>query len=231
MAGSHVPPSESGASGLPWDAVLDGQRPPETEDEMTVAQLVAALRAPGTAAELRGADAAVAALLAHRAAAVAEGAEVIAFVPPRRRRTAVLVAAGLTGTVMFAGTAAAAATGSLPAPLQRLAQSLVGAPGPAEDSVAPSGGPSPASGRPGATGRPITPASSRPTGLPTAPNPIASSHRATPTPPGQTVRPTAPPGQTVRPTTTPATPSVPTQRPTVRPSPTKTNAGKSAAHT
>jgi hypothetical protein len=227
MAGSHVPPTESGASGLPWDALLDGRRPPETEDEMKVAQLVAALRAPGTPEELRGADAAVSALLAHRATAVADGAEVVPFVRPGRRRAAVLVAAGLTGTVLFAGTAAAAATGSLPPVVQGWLHAVVGAPAPVEDVATPATTPSRATGEAGPTSRPSAPASSRPTSRPTAPNPVASSHRATPTAPGQTVRPTTPPGQTVRPTVPPA----PTQRPTVRPSPTKTKASRTTSHT
>ena len=227
MAGSYVPPSESGASGLPWDAVLDGQRPPETEDEMKVAQLVAVLRAPGTPEELRGADAAVSALLAQRADAAADGADVVPFVRPARRRAAVLVAAGLTGTVLFAGATAAAATGSLPTGVQSWLHDVVGAPAPAADVVTPTTAPTQATGQSGPTARPTSPASARPTSRPTAPNPVASSHRATPTPPGETVRPTAPPGQTVRPTAVPS----PTQHPTSRPSPTKTKASKATAHT
>ena len=232
MTGSHVPPSESGASGLPWDALIDGGRLPETEDEMAVEQLLAALRAPGTPEELRGADAAVAALLAHRAAAAAEGGEVVPFVPPRRRRTAVLVGTALAGTVLFAGTAAAA-TGSLPAPMQRLLHDVAGAPAPAADEATPTTAPTQASGQPGPTARPTAPASSRPTARPTAPNPVASEHRATPTPPGQSVKPSMPPGQTVRPTE----PSGQTQRPTVRPSPnahptaTKAKASTTTSHT
>ena len=51
----------------------------------------------------------------------------------RRRRPALVAGvatASVTVAVLFAGTAAAAFTGSLPAPLQRVAHSLVGAPAP-----------------------------------------------------------------------------------------------------
>ena len=135
MSGRHVPPSETGADEpIPdWDSLLDGHRLPETEDEMRMADAIAALQAPGTADELRGADATVPALLAAMAAASEREAVVVPMAPRRRARSAVVVGSVVAAGVLLTGTAAAAATGSLPAPLQRIAQSLVGAPAPASD--------------------------------------------------------------------------------------------------
>jgi hypothetical protein len=186
MNGRDVPSSEAGADEpIPdWDDLLDGRRLPETEDEMRVSDLVAALQAPGTQEELHGASAAVAALIAEQQAAPAPTAVVLPLAPRRRTRTALVAGSVVALTIAFAGTAAAAANGSLPAPLQRVAASLVGAPAPQDEGQdQPSGTPASGLGRSSATPG-SRPTGSHPSTGPTQPaGPIAS-----------TVRPTSPPG-------------------------------------
>ena len=207
MTGRHVPSSETGADGPhpEWDDLIDGRRLPETEDEMRVADAVAALQAPGTVDELRGADAAVAALLAAMAAAPAPEREsvVVPLAPRRRARTGVIAGSVVAATLVLTGTAAAAATGSLPAPLQRIAESLVGAPAPASDDQdadgatpgSPTGSGSPTTrpasppARPAPSDRPsapVGPGAPAPGSSPGAAGTSAGAHPATPTPPGQT---------------------------------------------
>jgi len=239
MTGRHVDPTETAADepGPDWDAMLDGLHLPETEDEMTVAHLVAALQAPGTPDELRGAESAVAALVAARSAAPADSGVVVPLASRRTRRTGLVVGSALVLTIAFAGTAAAAATGSLPAPVQRMAASLFGAPAPAGDTqVQSTGGPARPSGQPSdGPAAPQTTPGSQPGATPPAPSPHPSTPASVPsatspgaapsTPPGQSVRPSTPPGQTKRPTTgpgqsnRPTTPPGQTNRPTSPPGP------------
>jgi hypothetical protein len=182
---------------------------------MTVAQVVAALQAPGTAEELRGADSAVAALQAARPPGRPDRRTWRVVVPlagaRRTRRTVLVIGSAVVLTMAFAGTAAAAAAGSLPAPVQRVAAALFGAPAPADDpKVTPTTGPSRPTGLP--SDRPATAqatSGSAPGATPAAPSsgastpaagPSATSHGAAPsTPPGQTHKPTTPPGQSGKP--------------------------------
>ena len=241
MTGRHVPTSETGADGPhpEWDDLLDGRRLPETEDDMRVADAVAALQAPGTVDELRDADTAVPALLAVLVAAPWREGVIVPLAPRRRARTAAIAGSVVAATLVLTGTAAAAATGSLPAPLQRIAQSLVGAPAPVSDDPAgktatPSVGSGPAASTssphagPAPSDRPTTaagPGAPEPGPTPGAGSSSAGTHPATPTPPGQSVRPSTPPGATVRPTVPPGQTHRPTaapgqgNRPTALPSP------------
>jgi hypothetical protein len=111
----------------------DRLRPYAPEDLMDITTLAAALRAPGTPAELAHADEAVAAM----AAAHAEAAAGVVVLADRRSTRPAVVAAGATvGAVVLAlaaGTAAAAFSGALPEGLQRAAHQVLGAP----DYVAP----------------------------------------------------------------------------------------------
>ena len=143
MKGSDVPPTGTPSHGVPApqrtvEEILDGVRVPETEDEMSVQALTEALRAPARADELAMLDADVAAFTAARRDVLAAGtAVVLPLAAGRARRPAALAAAavaGVTAGVLLVGTAAAALTGSLPAPLQRAAHDLVGAPAPEADS-------------------------------------------------------------------------------------------------
>ncbi|MFN8167628.1 MAG: hypothetical protein U0S36_02460 [Candidatus Nanopelagicales bacterium] len=165
---------------------------------------------------------------------------------PRRHRPAALAAAavaGVTASVLLVGTAAAAITGSLPEPLQRIAHDLVGAPAPS--SAQPGGtdgtsagaasttaqGPAATSGAPGVAGlcRAFGQKASLPPSGSTAYAALEKAAAAKgvsvaeycagilasppSTPPGQTTKPTTPPGQTKKPTTPPGQTKKPTTPP------------------
>jgi hypothetical protein len=144
MAGADVPPDRtpSRASQPPGDPgleeILEGWRLLETEDETTMNWLVEALRAPGSTEELSGLDDATTAFLAARSASVVPVLPLASARLARSRRSMLRAGAGAAGvaaSVVFVGAAAAAAyTGSLPAPLQRVAHDVVGAPAPTGDT-------------------------------------------------------------------------------------------------
>jgi hypothetical protein len=244
-------PSQGGPEPDPrLDDLVEGRRVAESEDEMSTLLAVEALRAPARAGELGRLDADVSAFAAARREAQAEkGAAVVVPLAPRRHRPAALAAAavaGVTASVLLVGTAAAAITGSLPDPLQRIAHDLVGAPAPSTDQ--PGGddettgaasttaqGPAATSGAPAVVG--LCRAFGQKASLPpsgstayaalekaaaakgvTVAEYCAGVLAAVPsTPPGQTTKPTTPPGQTKKPTTPPGQ----TKKPTAPPGQTK----------
>jgi hypothetical protein len=135
MSGPDVPPSGTPSRGVPapqqsLEEILTGARVPETEDEMSLLALTEALSAPARPDELASLEADVAAFGAARREALAARAVVVPLAARRRRPAALAAAAvaGVTASVLLVGTAAAALTGSLPDPLQRVAHDLVGAP-------------------------------------------------------------------------------------------------------
>jgi hypothetical protein len=235
-----VPSSETPESDR-LESLLRGDRLPETEDDMALAHLIGALRAPGTPEELAGASAAVGPLADE---AVRAGAVVVDMTS--RRRPAALAATAMSAavaSVLLVGAAAAAVTGTLPAPLQSVAHRLVGAPAPAGEGEG-SGGTTASSSSRGPRADPTSPAvvglcrafgdrqaSATATGS-TAYRALAAAAKAhgqsvadycagvlatvdaaPSTTPGLSHRPTTPPGQTHRPTTPPGL----THRPTTPP--------------
>jgi hypothetical protein len=123
---------------------------------MHLSELVAALRAPGTPDELAHAESTVAAMAAaHREAA----AGVVPLAPVDRRPALVAAGAtvGIVGALLFAGTAAAAFSGALPAGLQDAAHRIFGAP---SYTPPPSGTEEIESGSESASGDPVGPAAS-----------------------------------------------------------------------
>jgi hypothetical protein len=118
------------------------------EDDMPMHALAEALRAPGSADELRHEQTTVAAFVAERRALPVEPLAVVGG-GRRSARRAALVITGVGAAVLLVGGAAAAATGSLPAPLQSFAHTVVGAPEPTTDSTSASGEPSGRSTRDG----------------------------------------------------------------------------------
>ena len=156
------------------DRLLDELRAPGTQNELRGAEAA-------TAAFLRERESVlgVAAPVAKEKAAlglvpVAKEKAAVALLPvakekavvvplSSRRRRPVLVAgvaaASVTAAVLFAGTAAAAFTGSLPSSLQSVAHTLVGAPAPDADSDADTG----TAVADGSHGTDAAPSSTRPT--------------------------------------------------------------------
>ncbi len=234
MADDDVPTSGYGDH-------LFGGRPPETEDEMALNGLAEALRAPGTPSELTRMDETVAAMVAAQ-----QGALVplpVRREPSNRRRGLVAAgsALGIVAVTLMAGTAAAAYSGALPAPLQDLAHRVIGAPAaPVDDpSDTASGNGSTSAGRPSS----VAPSANGPSNvvalaalcrayqrdggtLPPSLQRAADKAgldvdafctsvvaQATKTPPGQTNKPTAPPGQTNKPTAPPGQTNKPTAPP------------------
>jgi len=112
------------------DAFLAGRRRAETEDEMTLDRLLGALRAPGTADELRGLEAASAAFVQARVEAVAAPALVAVGGRARRSVAAGAAVAAVLATVSLSAAAAAAYTGALPRAWQQAAHDVIGAPAP-----------------------------------------------------------------------------------------------------
>jgi hypothetical protein len=118
------------------ERLLRGVRPSQgaTAGEQTLSELLAAASAPPSASELSGETRAVAAFSASRSATTG----------PRHRRRAVrrprsamrprvshgVAAAAAFGALTIGGVAAAAYTGSLPTPIQRIAHDHLGAPHP-----------------------------------------------------------------------------------------------------
>ncbi len=138
------------------EAYLERLHRPETEDEMALAHLVDALRAPGTPEELSGLGAATAAFSTARAETSASGS--VVALSSRRRRSVLSagVAVGVAvASVALAGTAAAALTGSLPGALQQLAHDAFNAPAP---SPHPAPDATQVAGSSGTTQRPSGPA-------------------------------------------------------------------------
>ena len=182
------------ADGVRLDAVAEGRIPAAelTPEEANLAGIIAAVTGPATGEELSGLSPALAAFARHHAAATASESVTIGASNRRRlgrRATAALAASALV--VLASGTAAAAYTGSLPEPLQRLAHVALNAPAPPSstpesvDSIA-AGAPRPSgttvpSPRPTPTPSlidPPTPASSAPTPTSSAyptPDPTATS--------------------------------------------------------
>lgn len=125
MNGPDVPSSGTPPTGGDpgYDAVIEdilaGRLGHEPEDEMSLVGLVDALRAPGSDEELGDVEAATSAFLAARSGAGAEaGSGVVVPLAPRRAGRAVVAVAAVLGAVVLVGGTAAAATGSLPRPLQ-----------------------------------------------------------------------------------------------------------------
>ena len=190
MSGSSTP-SDATMPGRDDDArleaVLEGETPASpTPLESRIAGLVAASRHPGSDDELAGLDAALTAFATgpsvSAAAVGATADEVVALATASggarsRRRLRRAGAVGIAGVVLLgSATAAAAAGGHLPRPLQQIAHSAFGAPAPEAVATATVGGSSPrgvgttadpsgsgATARPGAT----TPAGT-PAGTPSA---------------------------------------------------------------
>ena len=125
-------PRDAGAPDDGWatEDLLAGHRRAETEDEMALDRLLGALRAPGTADELRGLEAASAAFVRARAGAVTAPALVAVGGRARRSVAAGAAVAAVLATVSVGAAAAAAYTGSLPRPLQQAAHQVIGAPAP-----------------------------------------------------------------------------------------------------
>jgi len=115
------PPSRL-RGGLPAGA------PALASEDLALSALLRAVTAPATAGELRGQDDAIAAFLTH----VSGRPPVPA--PRRRSRVAVPAIAAMVSVFALGGTAAAAMTGSLPAPLQDFAHHLTGVPAPSRDT-------------------------------------------------------------------------------------------------
>lgn len=97
---------------------------------MTLDRLLTALRAPGTADELRGLDAATAAFVQARAEAATAPALVAVGGRARRSVAAGVAVAAVLATVSVGAAAAAAYTGNLPRALQEAAHQVIGAPAP-----------------------------------------------------------------------------------------------------
>lgn len=206
-----------------WDDVLDGRLLPETEDELRAGSVVSALQAPGTPDELRGADGAITALLAVVRAAQSQdaggstpGGSVVSLAATghRHRRVAVVTGSVVAVSVILGGTAAAAATGSLPAPFQRIAARYAGAPAVHDDRVvAPSAAPSPAASTDltGTADPADAPHSTAPTQAavhiastaPAARTAVAGVPGSRPVPPGQLGKPVPHPGRFHQPVTKP----------------------------
>jgi hypothetical protein len=152
------------------------------EDDMPWGPLAEALRAPGSADELRDEQSTVAAFVAERRALPVEK-PVVVGIDRRSARRAALVTTGVVAAVLLVGGAAAAATGSLPAPLQRVAHTLVGAPEPTTDRITAAGEPSgdgSSSAGPGGTTSTSTQPTSRTSAAPsTTPSPTHQPSSAT----------------------------------------------------
>ncbi len=258
MTGPDVPPSGTPSHDVPapqpsLEDVLDGLRVPETEVEMSVAALTEALRAPARPDELATLDADVAAFTSARRDVLAGGAVVVPLAGRTRRRPAALAAAavaGVTASVLLVGTAAAALTGTLPSPLQRVAHDLVGAPLPDDSSDQATA--SQSQSRSTTAGQPIGPNASTGAAVlglcrafgdraPSAPATGSTAYAAllaAAEAKGVTVaeycagvlssaKPTTPPGQTTKPSTPPGqtkkptTPPGQTKKPTTPPGQTK----------
>jgi hypothetical protein len=133
------------------------------EDDMEMGALTQALRAPGTPAELQHEESAVAAFVAERRAP--SGTAPVVPLAPRRpvRRTAAVVGGVAAGVLLLSGIAAAA-TGSLPGPLQRFAHSVIGAPEPAATTSSVTVSSRPSGSR--ASGVPVVSTSGSPTTKP-----------------------------------------------------------------
>ncbi|MCA0331827.1 MAG: hypothetical protein LCI03_18280 [Actinobacteria bacterium] len=231
MADDDVPTSGYGDH-------LFGGRQPETEDEMALNGLAEALRAPGTPSELTRMDETVAAMVAAQ-----QGALVplpVRREPSNRRRGLVAAgsALGVVAVTLMAGTAAAAYSGALPAPLQDLAHRVIGAPAAPADPTGDSTGASSPAGRPssaapsasgpsnvvalaalcrayqrdGGTLPPSLQRAADQAGLDVDAFCTSVLAQAT-TPAGQTNRPSTPPGQTTKPTAPPGQTNKPTAPP------------------
>ncbi|TQL56944.1 hypothetical protein [Oryzihumus leptocrescens] len=142
-------------------------------EDLALSALLRAVTAPATAGELRGQDDAIAAFLNH-----------VSGRPPapatrRRSRVAVPAVAAMVSVFALGGTAAAAMTGSLPAPLQDLAHHLTGVPAPSRDTGEAPGAPNGSVPRQhsGATVRhgPAATPAVRPIDPPSAPLPAPSA--------------------------------------------------------
>jgi hypothetical protein len=112
------------------EAVADGSVPadPAAPGEVELAGWATAASAPAMAAELAGLDGALTAFAAATGGAT----------PLRRPLARPLLRAGVAAaaaTVLFAGTAAAAYTESLPEPLQQIAHNTIGAPQPGSGAI------------------------------------------------------------------------------------------------
>jgi len=133
------------------------------EDDMEMRALTEALRAPGTPDELQHEEHAVAAFAAERRAL----ADVAPVVPLTTRRpigrTAAVIGGVAAGVLLLSGVAAAA-TGSLPEPLQRFAHSVIGAPEPATSSSSVTASSRPSGSR--SSGEPVVSTSGSPTTKP-----------------------------------------------------------------
>ena len=119
--------------GVRLDAVVAGRIPAAdlTAEEAHLASIIAAITGPATGKELAGLSPALAAFAQHNAAVTASDTVTSAPRTHRhlgRRATAAIAASALV--LLASGTAAAAYTGSLPEPLQRLAHAALNAPAP-----------------------------------------------------------------------------------------------------
>src|SRR6478672_1864470 len=122
------PPSRL-RGGLPAGA------PALASEDLALSALLRAVTAPATAGELRGQDDAIAAFLTHVSGRPPAPA------PRRRSRVAVPAIAAMVSVFALGGTAAAAMTGSLPAPMQDFAHHLTGVPAPSRDTSEAPGAP------------------------------------------------------------------------------------------
>ena len=184
MSGSSTP-SDATMPGRDDDArleaVLEGETPASpTPLESRIARLVAASRHPGTDDELAGLDAALTAFATgpsvSAAAVGATADEVVALATASggarsRRRLRRAGAVGIAGVVLLgSATAAAAAGGHLPRPLQQIAHSAFGAPAPEAVATATVGGSSPrgvgTTADPSGSGATARPGTTTPAGTP-----------------------------------------------------------------
>src|SRR6478752_3316812 len=160
------PPSRL-RGGLPAGA------PALASEDLALSALLRAVTAPATAGELRGQDDAIVAFLTHVSGRPPAAA------PRRRSRAAVPAIAAMVSVFALGGTAAAAMTGSLPAPLQDFAHHLTGVPAPSRDTSEAPGAPNGSvprqhPGTPVRHGPAATPAA-RPTDPPSATLPAPSA--------------------------------------------------------
>lgn len=111
------------------EAVLSGRSPgiPPSADLQPTAEIVAALRAPASADELRGLDSALGAYRERFGMSPAAASA-------RRTRLRLAAAAGLAAAAL-GGASIAAAAGGLPDSVQALAHDLIGAPAPPSHSA------------------------------------------------------------------------------------------------
>ena len=203
LARGEVPPVGDPA----YDALLDGNEPPQDVADRLgqVAEAIAALNGAPTASEL-AAEGSALAVFRSGGGISAEPARSARAASPWRTSlvSGKVAAAGAACVIVFSGAAAAAYAGVLPAPVQRIAHDIIGAPSPHRGTththpVSPAGSatpdptPDPGTGPSAAPTSQPTHQTGQPATHPTHPaHPTAPAHPAHPTHPSPSTHPTHP---------------------------------------